>query len=255
MIVILAGVTMNALFAWMAFTFLAAKNGRQIDPSTTVGAVVEEMIPDGGGGSGRIRRAPGLRASRPPVDVVERRRDGIANAPEPESGSGWPAAEVGGAADPGRLEQRLKASPGAPAVPARGRGQVCRDAGRGGRVSSGRHHPRHRRPADRPVVRHGGAARRPAPGRTWRSRWRAPPAAGRSRCRPRVETVAGPRWEARKVGRIGVRPSWTCAPSRSAPALDGGGLDSHVAPRPRSCVPSAGCSAAGSRPAKWVARS
>ena len=33
MVVILAGVTMNALFAWFLFTFLAAKNGRQIDPS------------------------------------------------------------------------------------------------------------------------------------------------------------------------------------------------------------------------------
>ncbi len=33
MVVILAGVTMNALFAWFLFTFLAAKNGRQIDPT------------------------------------------------------------------------------------------------------------------------------------------------------------------------------------------------------------------------------
>ena len=32
MIVILAGVTMNALFAWLVFSFLASKNGRQIDP-------------------------------------------------------------------------------------------------------------------------------------------------------------------------------------------------------------------------------
>src|SRR5688572_28784274 len=48
MVVILAGVTMNALFAWLAFTFLAAKNGRQIDPTTTVGQVIEEMVPPGG---------------------------------------------------------------------------------------------------------------------------------------------------------------------------------------------------------------
>ena len=45
MIVILAGVTMNALFAWLVFTFLAAKNGRQIDPVTTVGRVVDELVP------------------------------------------------------------------------------------------------------------------------------------------------------------------------------------------------------------------
>ena len=36
---------MNALFAWVVFTFLAVKNGRQIDPVTTVGRVVEELVP------------------------------------------------------------------------------------------------------------------------------------------------------------------------------------------------------------------
>src|SRR5205085_10175419 len=45
MLVILAGVTMNALFAWAAFAFLAYKNGRQIDPVTTVGKVLEQDIP------------------------------------------------------------------------------------------------------------------------------------------------------------------------------------------------------------------
>ncbi|MGH7513275.1 MAG: RIP metalloprotease RseP [Gemmatimonadales bacterium] len=45
MIVILAGVTMNAVFAWLLFTFLAVKNGRQIDPVTTVGRVVEDLLP------------------------------------------------------------------------------------------------------------------------------------------------------------------------------------------------------------------
>jgi regulator of sigma E protease len=48
MLVILAGVAMNALFAWAVFTFLAYKNGRQIDPVTTVGNVVEELVPPGG---------------------------------------------------------------------------------------------------------------------------------------------------------------------------------------------------------------
>ena len=39
MIVILAGVTMNALFAWLVFSGLALKNGRAFDPETRVGAV------------------------------------------------------------------------------------------------------------------------------------------------------------------------------------------------------------------------
>jgi regulator of sigma E protease len=47
MVVILAGVTMNALFAWAVFAFLAFKNGRQIDPVTTVGRVVTEAVPPG----------------------------------------------------------------------------------------------------------------------------------------------------------------------------------------------------------------
>jgi regulator of sigma E protease len=45
MVVILAGVTMNALFAWALFSFLAYKNGRQVDPVTTVGRVVPEVLP------------------------------------------------------------------------------------------------------------------------------------------------------------------------------------------------------------------
>ena len=47
MIVILAGVTMNAVFAWGAFTFLAAKNGQQIDPATAVGRVAVDSLPAG----------------------------------------------------------------------------------------------------------------------------------------------------------------------------------------------------------------
>ncbi|HSJ74801.1 MAG TPA: site-2 protease family protein, partial [Gemmatimonadales bacterium] len=45
MVVILAGVTMNALFAWAMFSFLAYKNGRQIDPVTTVGRILTEGLP------------------------------------------------------------------------------------------------------------------------------------------------------------------------------------------------------------------
>ena len=45
--VILAGVTMNALFAWCAYTFLAIKNGEQVIPTTRVGRVVAERVPAG----------------------------------------------------------------------------------------------------------------------------------------------------------------------------------------------------------------
>jgi regulator of sigma E protease len=47
MIVILAGVTMNAIFAWLVFSYLAGKHGRQIDPVTTVGVVVDSLVPKG----------------------------------------------------------------------------------------------------------------------------------------------------------------------------------------------------------------
>ncbi len=42
MLVILAGVTMNLIFAWFVFVALAAKNGRPVDPVTTVGSVVAD---------------------------------------------------------------------------------------------------------------------------------------------------------------------------------------------------------------------
>ena len=45
MIIILAGVTMNALFAWLVFTGLAAKNGRAVDPETRVGVVDTTGLP------------------------------------------------------------------------------------------------------------------------------------------------------------------------------------------------------------------
>lgn len=47
MIVILAGVTMNVLFAWLAFTYLAATNGEQIEPTTVVGRVITDSLPSG----------------------------------------------------------------------------------------------------------------------------------------------------------------------------------------------------------------
>ena len=112
MIVILAGVTMNALFAWLLFSFLAAKNGRQIDPVTTVGRVVDELVPREAEAFKGIR--PGtriLRVNGTPVESWDEISDRIANTSDPEirleldDGS-----TVTAAIHPDALEQRLKAS-------------------------------------------------------------------------------------------------------------------------------------------------
>ena len=47
MIVIMAGVTMNVLFAWLAFTYLSAKTGEQLEPTTTIGRVNTDSLPAG----------------------------------------------------------------------------------------------------------------------------------------------------------------------------------------------------------------
>ncbi|MFI5234191.1 MAG: RIP metalloprotease RseP [Gemmatimonadales bacterium] len=60
-VVTLAGVTMNALFAWAAFVFLAAKNGRQVDPETRIGRVTASALPAGAEALGRFR--PGDRVT------------------------------------------------------------------------------------------------------------------------------------------------------------------------------------------------
>lgn len=43
MIIILAGVVMNVLFAWLVFTWLAFDNGRQIDPTLVIGRVADSV--------------------------------------------------------------------------------------------------------------------------------------------------------------------------------------------------------------------
>lgn len=48
MIVILAGVTMNFLFAYLVFSGLALWKGQVIDPETRVGQVIEQALPEGG---------------------------------------------------------------------------------------------------------------------------------------------------------------------------------------------------------------
>ncbi len=85
MVVILAGVTMNALFAWAMFSFLAYKNGRQIDPVTTVGRVLTEGLPQDAAALTQI--SPGSKITRVNGDTVtswDQIVDGIANASAPE---------------------------------------------------------------------------------------------------------------------------------------------------------------------------
>jgi regulator of sigma E protease len=112
MVVILAGVTMNALFAWAVFAFLAYKNGRQIDPVTTVGRVVEESIPPA---------AKALRQIQPGTRIVSINGDSvkswdeivwaIANTPDSEVqirlGDG---SKVVLPIHPDALEERIKAA-------------------------------------------------------------------------------------------------------------------------------------------------
>lgn len=43
-IVIIAGVTMNLIFAWAVYTYVAARHGRSIDPTTTVGLVLSDSL-------------------------------------------------------------------------------------------------------------------------------------------------------------------------------------------------------------------
>jgi len=112
MIVILAGVTMNAVFAWLVFSFLVFKNGRQIDPETTVGRIMEEMIPPGGEAlrnipiGSRIETVDGK-----PVASWDEVQQGIANSPSDEVRLGLSdGSTVTLSIHPDALEERLKAS-------------------------------------------------------------------------------------------------------------------------------------------------
>lgn len=68
MIVILAGVTMNILFAWVVYTYLAAKNGEAIDPTTVVGGVATDSLPPGAVALAALK--PGDRIVRVNGDTV-----------------------------------------------------------------------------------------------------------------------------------------------------------------------------------------
>jgi len=112
MVVILAGVAMNALFAWLLFTFLAVKNGRQIDPVTTVGRVVDELLPPEAADFKRIQ--PGTRVvsvNGKPVATWDDITQGIATTPDSEvrlqlADGSVVTAEI----HPDALEQRAKAA-------------------------------------------------------------------------------------------------------------------------------------------------
>ena len=56
MIVILAGVVMNVVFAWVVYSSLFLKNGREVNPVTTVGRVLDTFL---------LGDARGLAALRP----------------------------------------------------------------------------------------------------------------------------------------------------------------------------------------------
>jgi regulator of sigma E protease len=45
MVVILAGVTFNVVFAWVAFSGMLYKNGQPVNPTTTIGRVVDSALP------------------------------------------------------------------------------------------------------------------------------------------------------------------------------------------------------------------
>ncbi len=112
MVVILAGVAMNALFAWGVFAFLAYKNGRQLDPVTTVGRVIQEAAPPEAAALKQIH--PGTAIVRINGDTMQT-WDGIVsaivNTPEPEvridlSDGSTVVLPI----HPDALEERLKAA-------------------------------------------------------------------------------------------------------------------------------------------------
>jgi regulator of sigma E protease len=112
MVVILAGVAMNALFAWAVFTFLAYKNGRQIDPVTTVGRVAAEAAPPEAAALKRIRSGTQIiRINGDTVKSWDEIVSAIVNTPEPEvridfSDGSTAVLPI----HPDALEERLKAA-------------------------------------------------------------------------------------------------------------------------------------------------
>ena len=112
MVVILAGVTMNALFAWAVFAFLAYKNGRQIDPVTTVGQVLEKMVPPGAEALKKVQVGSQIvRINGDSMRSWDEIASAIADTPSPEIRIDFAdGSTVVLPIHPDALEDRLKAS-------------------------------------------------------------------------------------------------------------------------------------------------
>ncbi len=112
MVVILAGVAMNALFAWAVFTFLAYKNGRQTDPVTTIGRVVVDDIPPEAEALKQIRSGTAiLRINGDSMKSWDAIVSAIANTPAPEVRIDLSdGTTVVLPIHPDALEQRIKAA-------------------------------------------------------------------------------------------------------------------------------------------------
>ncbi len=83
MIVILAGVTMNILFAWILLTTLAAKNGQQFEPTTTVGRVYADSLPPGAEAFARLAEGDRIvKVGATSVTSWEDVTNGITNEPD-----------------------------------------------------------------------------------------------------------------------------------------------------------------------------
>jgi regulator of sigma E protease len=206
MVVILAGVTMNALFAWAVFAFLVYKNGRQIDPVTVVGRVVEEAVPPEAEALKRLET--GARIVRINSDTVkswDEISSAIVNTPDPEirielaDGS-----HIVLPIHPDALEARLKAAQALQPFRVAVVGQVLPD-----------------KPASRAGVQEGDTivAINGQPVRQWYEllellqanpgrKLKVEVARGGQRrtfdIKPYVDTIPGPDGKPRAVGRIGV---------------------------------------------------
>jgi regulator of sigma E protease len=81
MVIILAGVTFNVAFAWLIFTSLAFQKGRQYDPTTTIGAVNAELLPDEAALMAEVPAGTRIvRIGGKPVSSWDDVTDGITNA-------------------------------------------------------------------------------------------------------------------------------------------------------------------------------
>jgi regulator of sigma E protease len=82
MVVILAGVAMNVLFAWGAYSLVFHRQGRPVNPTVTVGLVVDTALPPGAGGLAALQPGDSLVAvGGRPVRTWDDVLEGIRAAP------------------------------------------------------------------------------------------------------------------------------------------------------------------------------